>query len=1768
MQQAAGTFLTSMGNAARSVGEIVPGFDLMKDVGAIANVKGKEFLEEAAPKREIVRRGLGETGAFVAFDAGSEIARQAPVVVGGAAAVAGGVISLPAATALAIGNAVVQAYGAKYGQMRESGYNPPASAVRGTVSGIAEGVGEAYALKALWALGRPGAGALIRRTLNAMVTEASSEAGTESIDITVDKLTDELFRTDGQNKPLLDPNTSLLDAIAQVGKAGATGAIAGPVMGAMTQPFFKATVEQESGGVATVATLKNGIQVIMPTREKDMIVQVMDTVGIQTQEQADAFVVDFMQTLPQIEEDLEFAADATNSPLYQDAIDFQLSEQQIRERAAAELGQEDVGARPTPPGFVGAAPARGLAEPRQLSEEELEVEREALSQGFLKEEPPVRGRPIPEAPIETEEIPGRMNVSPELPSPTKGVTPAPRVTKRKLTPSGERLEGTPPIQARVAPDWVEPLEASDRPSLAAGETVGISPNNARLVQQSGTQATEVIDAVIGRINEDGTYDLRTRDGAVFKQMKRESLLTPGEAANFVRHDGGFELPALNRFLRKWITPDKPLADMTPEQQLLALGKLTGIVEKGLKSSLGAYVQPRRERPYIQLVHDLMRNQSEKGQVDRALRTYSHEIGHMIGQLTPEQAKIMGLGAFKGFSEVLRQSAASKSDMELMTHPQQVEWEKWKATNDSKQGKSKSWVHPKSDSFLDKRIKFAYGDELQALWRQWALIPGIPATFREQMANALSAFLNCPAKVFAPTAPGMGSGMPGVEGFRLHQVFQDWVADNPEVKKAYEAIRGQAPITVESIQAMMAQGQAGEAIANALKKNRGLGMLEKVMHDYVDNLWPMMNQFYGFVKDPHVRAKLEDTIDWGKFDNTPLQFYLDRNAGIRFGTELVANKLTREQMETFAFLKAVAGSRWLTQEWVVGKPGKTPTETKTWLKKLYAQEEAFVKANSPELGGFELREEVRRAYRATLQDMERLLTSRFSLFNPEGVTPADVPRLMAELGAQISSDMTVAADKLAVMDKLFKDWQDDRQTFLIDTFKKSGFFTDPTLRKMLEDKDYVTFQVVYHLFQQKNPSDVEGRIGTLADIPGVIFPTLEKDMRLWSWVNRKGMIRDTLALLQQHAPEMIVQAPRKADGSWGVIPRAGFHKDPIIVEENIDGKRVKKRYWVHESVALAFETPKQKGNEQLLGLTRWYTQWLTTFNPIFGLIRNPPRDIGRTTTNFPGLASLWKPTVGYFRNYGDAWRLVFRGEVSPAIQEVIDNRVLLSGLQYDVDPQDTQANRMQHLLGRSDPARQRIEWDLRNARQIAGRLWQDLKWNAANLVQVGEVASKASAWQYARDYTRDLEGLTEEQKIILARTMVRGLSGTPNLMHRGAQHPFLQLLLVFANPAVQGARGDMEAFQRGKLEYAFKSFMGPMGLYGALRTFAVLALSGALDRLWKRDPEDPKSWKQAYRTVPIQWLTGGVCLPLGFTSDGKMGMFRIPVDPVGQVFNSLIMNSALAYADEEFEASTGLLGAIEATPGIFPSLNPFVTGPLVDAVQLLARQNVFDPFRGRDVIPREVAATKDYTQMAMTLGKYYLFDKNMLGPLNIVFKLPFKDPTPRMRGSAEGYRWTMNLLEDVTKFPFFPGAPGLGKVLYFSDYGLKERAELGASARAIEKARATQTSKQAILQIAEGIADREALGEAITPQALREVTYQVLHSELSDTGRELILANPKSFARALKNYYPQMAGGIKEPFLQGQWALIFDPGLDEQARGQAILDWKSRYDMLNKRRNSR
>lgn len=568
--------------------------------------------------------------------------------------------------------------------------------------------------------------------------------------------------------------------------------------------------------------------------------------------------------------------------------------------------------------------------------------------------------------------------------------------------------------------------------------------------------------------------------------------------------------------------------------------------------------------------------------------------------------------------------------------------------------------------------------------------------------------------------------------------------------------------------------------------------------------------------------------------------------------------------------------------------------------------------------------------------------------------------------KVSQDLTprqlydYMAKQMPAVDAAATKFFELRQEYMHPVLKESKAFDAETLQMMLDNKEYITFDVADYMFKRLDKSGgraiankvMKRTTGSLADLTDPFLATLEKDLMLLTELKRNRLMFDTIKWLTMNKKwlETFDQKTGKKDP---VIQKAKFigegQVEPAprgfkLVHVMTNGKP--KYYYMNKFAADAFDAnPFQyfNGLQYLQSSTDFFRAIFTEYNPYFWT-KNMFKDTNRAVRNLPKaryfdlkkggknayMKYLFKSLKPTFKSiYGDGTDLTLAMEKEGFLISQIDGYRGRAGeqrVEKMVQDGDIPADAaiIERMMQKFKPKEYQTVYE-----NTFGRMFDHM----GNIARILERMHKVAGKMYLDDMIARNEISMSSAEMMLK---IQADVGSPSFLRTGKMHPVTNNVWMFSNAMKEGIRGDYVRAKEDPRSVGGKFItynLAPKALNWLMK-FGVLGVGYATFFNGVSD-YDEKNY---------------IIIPLGYTDSGKPIYFRIPQDETARVMNGF-MGMAL---DSAFgKGDTGITNFMQALNGdVSPSLNP-VFGFLSDSLSFAQGHNPINSFTGQYALNDDV-----------------------------------------------------------------------------------------------------------------------------------------------------------------------------------------------------------------------
>jgi|GEM_PF-7125159 len=634
--------------------------------------------------------------------------------------------------------------------------------------------------------------------------------------------------------------------------------------------------------------------------------------------------------------------------------------------------------------------------------------------------------------------------------------------------------------------------------------------------------------------------------------------------------------------------------------------------------------------------------------------------------------------------------------------------------------------------------------------------------------------------------------------------------------------------------------------------------------------------------------------------------------------------------------------------------------------------------------------------------------RSDLFNPRGLTKGRAEELLNDLRKNWGDE------RFEKVKSAVESYNTIRQKHIIPELEKSGLLSERLLKKLKENEHYATFNVVKDFYDKFGDGVMEGvaglkaQTGTFKDIGNPLRETYMNDLLLLSMAARNDALRTAVFNFSGVGADKDNRVAREA--ATGIRAESARRRsDGSIVEVNSNKSNTRTVFFFHDGKLRGVNLNKNMADVLIDNPNPWgvaaldimrninniQRQLLTLKNLGFHL-RNPIRDFREFHQNLRG--NVFRKTKKIWQAGKEVWEYRKTGEMSADLEYILVNRGVLAGHSLKDDAAlgyDKEITKRLESFGNNIEARD--SWLKRGWRKSIGVL--------DNWLAFEERTMKLAGHKLVKEMYPEL-GAAEQ--LHLVRTQV----GTSDIASGGRWTPWTNNLFLYSNSTLQGWYGSMEAFKRDPINYGVKAMM-----YTVIpKTCAILAkqhlLTEMLDRMGAPDMiMDLVEWyEESMNAIPDYYKARYDAIPMPIRShDGRQLFLPIPrsfeMQFVGEAYYNLLDGVINGEWDLNFEGNSDIdwdwkgdasefKNAIGKTLSALYAANPASGGLTpwlkvgVGFAQYGLGLNPYDPFYGRNVIPRHIFG-RDIVGELKSMGRWAY--KSIGG--NIFWILPKEDDIP-------------------------------------------------------------------------------------------------------------------------------------------------------------------------------
>lgn len=692
-------------------------------------------------------------------------------------------------------------------------------------------------------------------------------------------------------------------------------------------------------------------------------------------------------------------------------------------------------------------------------------------------------------------------------------------------------------------------------------------------------------------------------------------------------------------------------------------------------------------------------------------------------------------------------------------------------------------------------------------------------------------------------------------------------------------------------------------------------------------------------------------------------------------------------------------------------------------------------------------------------------------NPHGHTKESSQEILDKMKRDMGDE------KYAVLEKAYKDFQDNWQEFVIKTARESGMWSEALLKYSEANRYYAKFRTVENFSDALDDhfgggdagaaitGHVFNRHGSFQDIANPYIQTVIAGTQIIRAAHvNQAKKHSTEFLMRNYGPDTITRARQKWNGK--------FKETKIVNNERVgtviylEGGKPQ-AFYVKREIADIINSNPESANDFVRVMMQAVApaKALQVKYNVLWAMRNIPRDFWDTLKKEHGIKDPITLAYWYLRAIPHAYRDVSGRPLNDTLLTMYKNKMLAPDRLYGtVDHNEVdEYEKMMESYVLSD-----VRYRNKVAKPIS-KIFETIE----GTTKFSERLSKIAGGLYnLRQVEKGKRSMKE------AVYSVHEFWGTPNVFRRGIWGKWTNAIAVYSNVNIQGVRAHAESAKEHPFVYAYKTTL--MNILPAVIT---AGLAAGWFRYMMDDDEDEKM-KEWHRKVSNYQRDRYIPIALGFDSNDKAVGIKIPMDFVG----TAVYGTVLAGLEGRY-GNNGMFRTMwEQNPYLSPMLVDFVA----DMIDYARGRELYDDFRGRPAIDPDVHKAGG-SRKAAEIAKY---EWNKLGG-STLHRFNTDDPS-RIKSDLE-----KSLQE-------YPGKLA-SSFLFVSDYGIKESAR-----EKTDEGESVKASKR--LEVKDAIrSDIESHGGKPMPDAPYKL-WEKLYKDGKVDPRE---QKPRQFAATYDRY---MRGG--------------------------------------------
>ena len=586
---------------------------------------------------------------------------------------------------------------------------------------------------------------------------------------------------------------------------------------------------------------------------------------------------------------------------------------------------------------------------------------------------------------------------------------------------------------------------------------------------------------------------------------------------------------------------------------------------------------------------------------------------------------------------------------------------------------------------------------------------------------------------------------------------------------------------------------------------------------------------------------------------------------------------------------------------------------------------------------------------------------------------------SELINPFGVDRKIAAEEMATLETQHPELRDVAEQFwlvrqknFIKEVQESDMFDAKLKQKIIENKDYVKFNVVEHMdarYGKGMGAKLIGQIGTFKGVESPLTATVFSDLSIIDAIVKNKAIDNTIKMYE----EALKTAPKmfhfeKAEYETVMLNGFAIERPVEPHGEKYKGKNLEllmvmrkgklKGFYVDKWVAKAFKESaidRYKAWAWVQNMNAYFREVYTVSNPGFMLF-NAARDFQRTVKNLPSRGWYdeiplvkWASYLPFWAKGGVDGVHRYFGVPNPVISNMRSGRSLISVAEPWGEPSDVMA--MERRIAQFSQSK--TSWNEYIHHPI--RTMID---GIRIFGQFVETQNKAGGQRWMERYFPEL---SKERIAHIVRVQL----GSPAFLRKGEAFSVYNNLFMFSNAMKEGWRGDWESFRRDPLTGKKSSKRSAEYLNSTFQqAFATKALMFAMAQGLVGLTDEDKAKNATIMGMTSNYIkTNYIVIPLDLVEvqgpDGESWVQKgiiltIPLDETARFISGnvwqMFTNSPMAHpATRTGEFGEGLM---DYAAGQTPSFSPLFKMLQQAGDYYVGNGNPYDYFREENVISEQ------------------------------------------------------------------------------------------------------------------------------------------------------------------------------------------------------------------------